>query len=167
MLCPHCGFNNHDGVINCLQCGLPVARKIFRPDRFSGIGRRAFAFVIDMIILMIPVLPIGIALGIVDNIWFFLLILFGAYLIYGMILEMTPLQGTLGKRLLGMRVVSSLNGKTLSFKYSFLRNITKLISILALFTGVLVAIFSDDKRCYHDIFGKDYVLPKDSNTKET
>jgi uncharacterized RDD family membrane protein YckC len=163
MLCPNCGYSNHEGVVNCLQCGLPMNKKLFRPQRFSGMGRRGFAFVIDMVILAVPVVPIMILVSPQASFNTFFLALFGSYLVYGSILEATPLKATLGKRILGMQVVSSINGSKLTVKYSILRNITKLISILSLFTGVLVGIFSDEKRCFHDLFGKDFVLPRDTN----
>jgi uncharacterized RDD family membrane protein YckC len=162
MICPNCGYSNHDGVIHCLQCGLPVNRVFFAPEVFSGMGRRTLAFLLDMVILSAITLPIVILLQI-DSFWLYVGMTFLLYIVYGMLLETTKLEGTLGKKVLRMRVVDAKTGNKLTFTRSFLRNITKLISILALFTGVLVGIFSDDKRCFHDLFGKDYVLPVDSN----
>ena len=84
------------------------------------------------------------------------------YLVYAGLCEGSKLQGTLGKRLLGIRVVD-LHGKTLTRKRAFTRNISKMLSFLPAFIGCLAALWHKRKQAWHDRIAKTYVLEKEAS----
>ena len=66
-----------------------------------------------------------------------------------------------GKLILNLRVVNSETGKNLSYNEAFLREaIGKLISLLPLFIGYIVAGFREDKKTFHDMIFNTQVLRK-------
>lgn len=71
------------------------------------------------------------------------------WLIYCIVMEASPRQGTLGKAALGLRVVGPTGGR-LTLAGSVGRNLAKLISYLSLGVGFLWVAFSKDKLAWHD-----------------
>jgi len=69
--------------------------------------------------------------------------------LYGTVLEASALEGTLGKRLLGLRV-HDLIGERLSWKTAFVRNVGKLIGMLPCAIGVLWILFDKSGQSLHD-----------------
>jgi len=148
--------------------GLPVA----------GVGRRVAAYVVDIV-------PITLALSTVFYFFFgldetlsnyfgnlgnqearaqFLLernrirdLSFLVWVIYGAILEASPLHGTLGKKLLGIQVVDG-SGRPLTFKRSLGRNAAKLLSYLPLALGFIWIVFSKKRQGWHDRLAKTWVV---------
>lgn len=82
---------------------------------------------------------------------------FLVWLVYSVLLEASPLQGTLGKAALRLRVVGP-DGGRLTLARSVGRNLAKLLSYLPLGLGFLWAAFSKDKRAWHDILAKTLVV---------
>jgi uncharacterized RDD family membrane protein YckC len=82
---------------------------------------------------------------------------FTVYILYGAITECSALQGTIGKKLLGLRVTDN-DGQQLTIGRSFVRNLAKIISFLPLGLGFLWAIWSKRKRGWHDIIAKTLVV---------
>ena len=70
------------------------------------------------------------------------------YLAYATIAEASPLEGTLGKWLLSIRVVD-LDGRRIDLRRSLLRNGGKLISLLSII-GPLFALRSPIRQTWHD-----------------
>lgn len=70
------------------------------------------------------------------------------YLAYATVAEASPLEGTVGKWLLSIRVVD-LNGQRIDLRRSFLRNGGKLISLLSII-GPLFALRSPIRQTWHD-----------------
>ena len=79
------------------------------------------------------------------------------YIIYCAFTECSPMQGTLGKRLFGLRVTDN-NGKSLTIGRSLGRNVAKIISLIPLALGFFWAIWSDRKRAWHDMIAKTLVV---------
>ena len=71
------------------------------------------------------------------------------YVVVSSILEATPLQGTFGKILFGMKVVSS-KGKRLNIFQSFFRGILYSINIIGFKITVWINLFLNDDRLLHD-----------------
>ncbi|MCA1321570.1 RDD family protein [Bacillus tianshenii] len=108
---------------------------------YIGFWRRFFAYFIDGLILGIPA---SILFGDGGNAVVFLLgwIYFGA-------MESSGMQATLGKRMLGMKVVDK-RGYRLSFGHAVGRHFAKIISYITLCIGFLIVGLDEKKRALHD-----------------
>lgn len=80
------------------------------------------------------------------------LILVGAVVgwLYSSLLESSSWQGTVGKRLIGIKV-TDLAGRRISFGKSSLRTVCKLLSAITLCIGFLMASFTRRKQALHDL----------------
>jgi uncharacterized RDD family membrane protein YckC len=77
--------------------------------------------------------------------------------IYGVIAECSAGQGTIGKRLLNIKV-TDLKGLKISFATAFTRNIAKVFSVLPLFFGYLYSFLNKKQQCWHDIAANTLVI---------
>ena len=75
-------------------------------------------------------------------------------------LTASPLQGTLGKRAVGLRVVTE-QGERLSFARSTGRFFSKIVSALLLLVGFLMVAFTARKRGLHDMIAGTVVVTTD------
>ena len=86
-------------------------------------------------------------------------------LLYKPLMEASEFQGTLGKYMLGMKVVKA-DGERLDMSTSFVRSIVYLVcmALLSLLVPVLAFImigFTEQKQGLHDIVAKTFVVPKE------
>ena len=72
-----------------------------------------------------------------------------AYVVYASIMQSTSWQATVGKRLIGIRVIDK-NHRTMSFLRSLARSMTLLLSIVPAFIGCIAMLFSKTGRTWHD-----------------
>jgi uncharacterized RDD family membrane protein YckC len=79
------------------------------------------------------------------------------WMIYSVLMDASPLQGTLGKRLMGMRVVDETGGR-LSFARSLARNLGKILSAVPLFLGFMWIGWSQTKQGWHDKMSHCFVV---------
>ena len=79
------------------------------------------------------------------------------WLVYCTILEASALKGTFGKRLLKISVVDK-NGDKISFGRSLSRNSSKILSAIPLFLGFFWVAFTKEKKGWHDMIAKTYVI---------
>lgn len=79
------------------------------------------------------------------------------YLVYAGVFEGSAWQGTIGKRLLRLRV-TGLDGRRVSPRRAFTRNISKMLSIVPAFVGCLAAFWNDQRQTWHDRLAKTLVL---------
>lgn len=79
------------------------------------------------------------------------------YILYSMVADASPLQGTVGKRLLGLRV-SDARGNRITIPRSIGRGAVKVVSIIPVGLGCLWALWSKDRRTWHDMAAKTLVL---------
>ena len=136
---------------------------------FSGFWRRLVAYLIDSIPLTVLVaFTLGPAIGLPEAMETYLrhrtdanrqafiekrnhcrnataLVL----VIYGTLCEGSALQGTLGKRVMRLRVTAS-DGERLGWGRAFSRNCTKMLSFLPLALGLVWAAFDKRKQGWHD-----------------
>jgi uncharacterized RDD family membrane protein YckC len=153
------------------------------PMRFAGFGRRFGAYAIDVIPITVLVWAIfyyGTNYGEVWDAYFSVApgeavdpevrskflhqrnvlrdTAMGVYIIYCTFMEASTWSGTLGKRLMGIRV-ATLRGEPLSLRRSFKRNIFKFVSAGVFALGFIWILLSKTKQGWHDSFAATLVLP--------
>jgi uncharacterized RDD family membrane protein YckC len=77
--------------------------------------------------------------------------------VYGIIADCSAAQGTVGKRLLNIRVTDML-GNRISFGRSLGRNAAKIFSVIPLFFGYLYSFLNRKQQCWHDIAANTLVI---------
>lgn len=87
--------------------------------------------------------------------------LFILTLLYFVLMESSAQQGTLGKQACGI-IVTGLDGQRLSRAQALRRFLAKPFSILTLGIGLLMALWTRNRQCLHDMAGKSIVLRKES-----
>lgn len=88
------------------------------------------------------------------------------YLIYSFILELSPLKGTIGDRLVGIMVVDE-DSYQIDLKMAFKRVFGKILNILTLFIGFIILPFTKNKQTLDDYISETYVKNRTTeyNTK--
>ncbi len=147
---------------------LPQVRPVY-----AGFWLRAVAYLIDSMIVSLPLLlagsfapskfiifpdpnsasrlafpqltPLAIAL-VIPIVW-----------LYYAIFEASPWQATPGKRVLRL-YVTDLNGRPITFARATIRHFAKMISSLTFLGGYVVAGFTEKKQALHDIIASCLVL---------
>ncbi len=71
----------------------------------------------------------------------------------------------MGKRLFGIIVVDETGGR-LSFRRALGRNAGKIISMLILLVGFLMAVWTEKKQCLHDKMAKTLVIRRPMTQKD-
>jgi uncharacterized RDD family membrane protein YckC len=79
------------------------------------------------------------------------------WIFYCAIMESTSYQGTIGKRLMDIKVVNASGGRLTVFE-AIIRNITKLLSSLPLGLGFFWMLFNKKKKCWHDMLSGAWVV---------
>lgn len=77
--------------------------------------------------------------------------------LYGSFAEAAEKQGTIGKRLLHIKV-TDMEGKRITLRNSFGRNTAKLLSVLTLFIGYLYSFLNKKQQCLHDLLADTLVV---------
>jgi len=78
-------------------------------------------------------------------------------IIYYALMESSKYQATLGKIVMGIKVVNN-NGQRLDFSKALLRNISKILSALIIGIGYIMIIFDDRKQGLHDKIADTFVV---------
>ncbi len=139
--------------------------------RYGGFWIRFVAFVIDSCVLIIAFLPLRIVFGIsflgmgrpMYGVPFFGIIFFASIFrlvvnwLYFAGLESSPWQATLGKLVLGLKVVD-LEGRRISFGQATGRFFGKILSAMIFCIGFIMAGFTARKQALHDMLAGTYVL---------
>lgn len=151
---------------------LPELRELFgfihqitAPQYFASFDQRLLASVIDYFLLTSAYVVV-ILLGFVfvsEKSQRIMLALLGlplipiAKFIYGSVAEASEKQGTIGKRLLNIKVTDTL-GQRLSLGNSFRRNAAKFFSVATLFFGYLYSFLNKKQQCLHDVLANTLVV---------
>ncbi|MDH2333969.1 RDD family protein [Paenibacillus polymyxa] len=151
---------------------------------YAGFWKRTLAYIIDSLILWFVFLIIGLiwfvirALGdwvpspaesslLSDGSPYIFtmktigqtLLNWGAIWLYYALMESSKCKATVGKLALGIVVVDEFNHK-LSFGRASARYWSKLISVIILFVGFIMAAFTARKQALHDLIARTYVVDK-------
>lgn len=141
---------------------------------YAGFWLRAVAYLIDSLILSIPmailwlprVAPNDTDVEKLTRDPEFLLVGFVLSWLYFAILESSPWQATLGKRLLRLRV-TDLRGQRLGFIQASLRQFGKIVSSLVFDLGWILAGFTPRKQALHDILARCLVVREEGRSWRT
>jgi len=127
---------------------------------YAGFWKRVVASIIDLVIIwVIGLLPLHLNFSLhpfdisfsIDFLW---------WLVYSCCLEASPLQATLGKKILGIKVVD-IHGHKISFVRSLGRTISKIYSALLLGIGFFMCLWTKNEQCLHDKVSDCFVVTKD------
>ncbi|MBS2967661.1 RDD family protein [Metabacillus sp. KIGAM252] len=131
--------------------------------KYGGFWIRTAALLIDTAILFtvffIPFLPMIFGEP-PQSITPVILIYAAEYIValaYFIILPVTSWQGTIGKKLLGLKIVNE-HGEKLTIGKSILRYLSFSVSGFVLYIGFIMAGFTSRKQALHDMMVKTYVV---------
>lgn len=143
---------------------------------YAGFWLRFVAYIVDQIILSVAVgVPLNIlqfvvarvqppqqpgappSLALIGVTVASLLASLVASLVYYAALESSKYQGTLGKMILGLKVVD-LYGRRISFGHATGRFLGKIVSNLTCYIGYIMAGFTEKKQALHDMIASTLVV---------
>jgi len=139
--------------------------QVTAPQYFASFDQRLLASVIDYFFVLIGYALLGLLSFIVvrDTAQRMMLALSGlplvplAKYIYGSIAESSEKQGTIGKRLLRIKV-TDMAGNRITLGNSFGRNTAKFFSVITLFIGYLYSFLNKKQQCLHDLIADTLVV---------
>ena len=140
----------------------------FQTQRYAGVWMRFLAYLVDALLMSAVLFPLGFGLGLtigasgadansphVNPGTNGVSIVVGW--LYYSLLESSSWQGTLGKKLLGMRVID-LNGNRISFGRATGRYFGKILSGMICFIGFVMVAFTEKKQGLHDMLAGTLVV---------
>ncbi|RNL51234.1 RDD family protein [Pedobacter jejuensis] len=135
------------------------------PQYFAAFDLRLLASVIDhfliFVVYCIVILVSFITIEGKDQRMMAFLIPFPAIflikLIYGSFAESSKRQATIGKRLVNIKV-TDLEGSRILLGRSFIRNFSKIISVIPAFFGYFYSFLNKKNQCWHDIAADTLVI---------
>lgn len=134
---------------------------------YAGFWRRLAALMLDLMVLLVPMIVLGIVVALITGPKSTATIAadastFAALWLYFAGMESSRKQATLGKIAFGVRVVD-LNGERISFPRATARLFAKILSVLSLFVGFLMAGVTRRKQALHDIVAGSLVVESEAN----
>ncbi len=120
----------------------------------AGFWQRVGAAILDDVIVGVPFVVLTAALG-VAGFWLGLAV----GVAYYTALEGTPSGQTVGKRAVGIRVVSFETGGPIGYGRALLRTLGKWLSAIVFGLGYLWMLWDRERQCWHDKFAVDVVVP--------
>ncbi|MDR1123582.1 MAG: RDD family protein [Elusimicrobiota bacterium] len=156
-----------------------MENNIINPSKiYAGFWKRFIALIIDAVIISFCSVPFVFifrpsrtpegGFGLAFNIFVFF-----ANLMYYALLESSPWQATIGKKIIGIKVVD-LEYKRIDFFTAAIREFSKILSGFILCLGYIMAAFTSQKRALHDFIGgtlvvNDYFEPEQNiaNIRQT
>lgn len=142
-------------------------------DNLAGFGKRALAFIIDYILLCVPIelillkmnlltLPKGpdLTLPAPHEMFIMQAAFFSAFFVYNIILEATPLKGSLGKKICKL-VVVDVDGQSPGLPKSIGRTAGKVLSLFIYGLPFLTMLFNEHRQTWYDSLAKTYVIVTD------
>jgi uncharacterized RDD family membrane protein YckC len=118
---------------------------------FAGFWQRLIAYIIDAVILTVIILILGAILSPIVWLVTYLAVAIG-YPVIG-----NGLGGTIGKRVIGLRVVQA-SGEIPGIPRGLIRLLVAIPSGLALYLGYLWMLWDDDNQTWHDKAAGTYVV---------
>ncbi len=121
---------------------------------YASVWKRFWAFMIDAAVFAV----LFWTLAQLMNEWTVSLVLLVLIWLYYALLESSPWQASLGKRLMGLKVVDK-QGQRLSFAQASKRLLSRIITNLTFYFGFFIAAFNQRHETLHDRISKSVVLP--------
>lgn len=140
--------------------------------------KRFFAYLIDLVPAVLVALGIGLAFGFTQNMFEYWGdsssagqaefiparnavrdTSFLTYILMAALLEASPMGGTAGKLILGIRSVDA-GGERLTIWRSLARNLAKIVSVIPLGAGFAWAFIDKRDRGWHDLLAGTHVVRK-------
>ncbi|MEO9485691.1 MAG: RDD family protein [Ekhidna sp.] len=123
-------------------------------NKYAGFWPRLLAHNIDLLpILMLYYL----ASFIIPKSDYDYVFIIGIYFLYHILFEVSPMQGTPGKKWTKIKVTNSEEDR-ITLIQAIVRNVTKVFSLLLLFGGFVAILFNSKRRALHDYIGGTLVL---------
>ena len=128
-----------------------------------GVGRRAVAIIIDSILLMILGWALALVMGSTSGAGFNLegapaLLWFLIAMAYYVVMEVTS-GGTIGKKVMGLKVVKADGGGAISWQASIIRNLLRIVDGLFFYlVGAIVIWVSKSRQRLGDMAAKTLVV---------
>lgn len=143
----------------------------FQTPVYAGFWMRFLAYLIDVLLMSAVFFPLGVVLGLtigasgsVDNSPLLALasslsrvVSIAAGWLYYSLLESSSWQGSVGKKLLGLRV-TDMNGNRISFGKATGRYFGKILSGMICLVGFIMAAFTEKQQALHDLMAGTLVL---------
>lgn len=179
MHCPKCGIIMLDDEFTCSNCGylsdIAIAANMMEAEEYEKIipyyaefWRRLLALLLDMSFLIVGWMAfLGIIYGamnlvfwvgdksihistLLPFIWGFgIILMVVTHWFYFTVSESSSLQATLGKRIMKV-IVTDLKEHRITLGKANLRYFCKIISLLLLFSGFIIAGFTEKRQALHD-----------------
>ncbi len=186
MFCSYCGGELIEDAAYCAVCGASAARRKL-PPRYAGFWRRVAAVCLDLMLFYPAIVVFGHLLNVVPtpanrvdwgrttpsgtlgaeemqaqiqmmiHLAYFMAFVDFLLAPYYILMECSSMQGTLGKRILGIRV-TDLNGRRIRFGRSFGRYWARNLSAIPWQAGFVMAGFTAKKQALHDIVAGTLVI---------
>jgi len=118
---------------------------------FGGFWIRLAAYLIDFVVIAIPLVIIESFLSINSY------LIPAVWCIYNTCFHSSNWQATIGKRVLGLKVVN-IYGERISFARALGRHFALNLSILLLYIGILMIEWTEYMQGLHDLIAKTYVI---------
>jgi len=130
---------------------------------YASIFRRFAAFVLDLPFLIILYYLCDEFCIFFQDAWGFIfdthiIMYIIVIILYECTLECSPLQGTLGKMLIGIQVQDSCDDARITFMRAFIRFFVKIFSILFGGLGILLILFTKKHQGFHDLIAGTVVV---------
>ncbi len=124
---------------------------------YAGIWKRLFAFLIDAAVFVILFWALTQMAGLTTASVAMVVIIW----LYYALLESSPMQASLGKIIMGLKVVDR-RGRRLSFWQATERILSKLVTNITFYFGFFVAAFDRKKQTLHDRISHSTVILKNT-----
>ena len=134
-----------------------LPQNYYGSGKYAGFWRRVFALAIDCLILWLAIniiiSPVFPRLDVKDSVFWTMFI----YWLYFSKMESSGFQGTIGKKILGIKV-TNLNGGRITFGNATGRFLSRAVSGIILGIGFLMAGTTQNKQALHDIMAGTLVV---------
>jgi len=184
--CSSCNAPNASNARFCTNCGSSLMKASAAPYQtpssqpeaalvsayaFAGFWKRWLAYIIDGILFSsLFFLAIFLMTGSLFNysssgekevmaIFGLFIFYFPAWWLYFALMESSAFQGTLGKKIVGIKV-TDINGQPINFGQATGRHFSSLLSGLSFDIGYLLAAFTARKQALHDMIANTLVVNK-------
>jgi uncharacterized RDD family membrane protein YckC len=128
----------------------------------ASFGRRLVAALIDGILLGIVGGVLQVAVKSIAG-----LIALAIGIAYYGYLEGSPSGQTIGKRIMGIRVIDFRTGGAIGFGRAVIRYFGRIVSTIACLLGYFWMLWDKEKQTWHDKFANDVVVPTDAYPVES